>query len=220
MFKLDLYVALVCVLFPLGWSMSGFRPNIVGACVCWGAAVILLLHAFWIFEKTARLSVSTKACISAVVIVFIVGMAWSPVATEFQREHFTVDSAAFIKALKAQTGPRYVVRIGCPPNSEEACVFAGHFLDFFREAGWVVEGNSIQRVQLGKPEAGILLVLHGTGTIDPTNPHSGLWVLQSPSLVTITKAFAGIGLTAGQRADQGMPEGVVAIHFGYRSIAP
>ena len=139
MFKLDLYIALICTLFPLGWGMSGFQPNIVLACVFWGAAVALLLHAFWIFEKTVRLSVFTKACISAVVIVFLVGIAWSPVSTEFHKEHFTSDEVAFIEVFKAQTEPRFMVRIGCPADSEKVCVKAERFLDLFKEAGWLVE---------------------------------------------------------------------------------
>jgi hypothetical protein len=75
-------------------------------------------------------------------------------------------------------------------------------------------------MSLGKPEAGILLMLHGTGVLVPTDPHSGLWVLQSPSLITVAKAFKEIGLSTGQRGDAGVPENMVAIYFGYRSITP
>lgn len=217
--KLDLYVALVCFLFPLGWSMSGFPPNIIAACICWAVSLALLLHAFWIYEKAAGLSTITKVILTMLVAVILLLLVWSPVSNEYRREHFFVDSGKFIEALRAQTTPRYIIRIGCAQASEEACVLAGHFLDFFREANWTVEGNSVQRVTLGKPEAGILLLLQGTGTIDPNNPHSGLWVLQSPSLLTVQGAFRNIGISVGQRADSQIPDDVIAIHFGYHAIA-
>jgi hypothetical protein len=220
MLKLDLYVAFVCFLFPLGWSMSGFQPNIVLACACWGVALGLLLHALWIYEKTAKLPIIFRVILTLAVIAIVVSLAWSPVVKEYQKEHFVVDSARFINILKAQSADRYRIRIGCAPTSEEACVVAGHFLDFFREAGWLVEGNSVQRTMLGKPEAGILLFLHGAGTIDPTNPRSGLWVLQSDSLNTIRRAFREIRLRAGERADSDIPQGVIAVYFGYNPVTP
>jgi len=221
MFKLDLHIALICTLV---------------------AAVVLLLQTFWTFEKTAHLSDFTKACVSAVVIVFLVGIAWSPVSTEFHKTHFTADEAAFLEVLKAQTEPRCMVRIGCPADSERVCVVAERFLDLFKEAGWIVEGDSVQRLPIAESEAGILLRLHGTETIHPTPGRvvegdsvqrrllgtgilptyrrSGLAALQSPSLITILNAFAEVGETADLRADEGMPSGIVAIHFGYSPIAP
>jgi hypothetical protein len=63
-------------------------------------------------------------------------------------------------------------------------------------------------------------MLHGTGIVQPTNPQSGLWVLQSASLITVEKAFKEIGLSTGQRADTGIPENMIAIYFGYRAIKP
>ena len=220
MLKLDLYVAFVCFLFPLGWSMSGFPPNIVLACLCWAASLLLLLHAFWIYEKTAHLSTTTKLIAILAVGAIVLSLAWAPVATEYHREHFVVDSAKFIDSLKSQTQERYAIKIGCAPGSEEECVIAGHFVDFFREAGWTVDGNSVQRATIGKPEAGILLFVHGTGTIDQGNAHAGLWVLQSTSLLTVSNAFRRIGLSAGMRADSQIPENKIYIYFGYRATIP
>ncbi|MEJ7608729.1 MAG: hypothetical protein WKF37_21270, partial [Bryobacteraceae bacterium] len=112
------------------------------------------------------------------------------------------------------------IRIGCPPSQEDSCVHAGDFLDFFRRAGWRVEGNSVQRVTMGKPEAGILLFLHGSGQNDPNDPNSGLWTTETESVKTVEAAFKKIGLRVGHRAAREIPEGIIAIHFGYNAIVP
>jgi hypothetical protein len=46
----DIVVGLLTFLFPLGWSISGFPPNIVIACAIWSITIVLFLHAFWIYE--------------------------------------------------------------------------------------------------------------------------------------------------------------------------
>jgi hypothetical protein len=219
MLKLDLYIALVCFLFPLGWTMSGFRPNVVAACICWGITISLLIHAFWVYERTGSLNRISKTLISLLLVSVVLWVAWSPVRREYHREHFSIDAGAFIRVLKSQFANRALIRIGCTQGSEDSCVYAGQFVDLFREGGWRVEDNSVKTVRIGKPEAGILFFLHGTGVEDPNNPKSGLWVEPTESLQTVRRAFREIGLTAGDRADKSVPEGVIAIYFGYRAIA-
>ena len=82
MLKLDLYIALVLFLFPMGWSMSGFQPSIVLACVCWGITLLLLIHAFWIYEKTSQLSLTTKVVWTVIAVGIVVLWAWTPVKKE------------------------------------------------------------------------------------------------------------------------------------------
>jgi hypothetical protein len=50
MLHFDLVISLILSLIPLGYSMSGLAPHIEIACVCFGAAVGLLTHAFWIWK--------------------------------------------------------------------------------------------------------------------------------------------------------------------------
>ena len=189
MLKLDIYIALVCFLFPLGWSVSGFQPNIVVACLCWGFTLLLSIHALWVYKRTARWTWPLKSSISLLFVVAVVWLAWSPVIAEYRREYFIVDGGKFVSVLKSQSSNRALIRIGCPLSAQDSCVHAGHFLDLFREAGWRVEGNSVQIVQIGKPEAGLLIFLHGTGAQNPDDPKSGLWVLQSESVRTVTRTL-------------------------------
>lgn len=123
-------------------------------------------------------------------------------------------STRFIEALSSQPPPREEVMIGCPTASEEACVFAAQFIDLFQEAGWVVRGNQVERGMLGKPDAGVLLMKRGEGKLDPSDPWSGLWVQQSPSMQTLEKAFASVGIGTKQSAVARMPEGVIGVFIG------
>jgi hypothetical protein len=120
----------------------------------------------------------------------------------------------FIEKLRGQSSSRERIRIGCANSNEEACVVAAQFLDLFREAGWKVEGNAVQRLVLPKPLSGVALFKHGTGVADPSNPHSGLWIEQTKSLLTVESAFTKVGIETTQHADASMPEGLVGIYFG------
>jgi hypothetical protein len=219
MFKLDLYIALITFLFPLGWSLSGFPPNIVLACVCWTISVVLLLRAFWIYERTVAIPHNWKTVITCGALLLVVGLSWSPVRAEYRKEHFTVDSDRFIATLRTQSPEsRYTIRIGCPPSEEGSCVIAGHFVDYFRDAGWTVDGNSVQRAIIGRPQPGILLFTNGSGKLDPNNPHSGLWARGSQSLVTVMRAFTNVNLPIKRQVDPKMPESMIAVYFGDHPI--
>src|ERR1700722_11545081 len=85
--KFDLYLALISLLFPLGWSMSGFQPDITLACFCWVSSLALLLHAFWIYEKSARLRLSVKLVVMVAVLAIVAVVGWQPVLGEYRREH-------------------------------------------------------------------------------------------------------------------------------------
>jgi hypothetical protein len=120
----------------------------------------------------------------------------------------------FVEALRSQPPPREEVMVGCPAASEEACVFAAQFIDLFQEAGWVVRGNRVERGMLGKPDAGVVLMKRGEGTLDPSDPRSGLWVQQSTSMQTLEKAFASADMGTKQSAVVQMPEGVIGVFVG------
>jgi len=54
----------------------------------------------------------------------------------------------FTEMLKKAKEPKEVIKLGCAGGDEDACVFAGQLFDLFREAGWLVEGNKVERVML------------------------------------------------------------------------
>ena len=160
--KLDLYIAAATFLFPFGWSVSSFKPNIVLACFCWAGTLALLVHAFWIYEGAARLSTTTKVCTSVVVTVAAVVIAWDPVAEEYRREHFIIDAGKFVSVLRSQFSGRSRIRIGCSAYLEESCAVCGSFSGLVSEQqdGVLKKELEFQRTVTGKPEAGILLFLH------------------------------------------------------------
>lgn len=120
----------------------------------------------------------------------------------------------FIKLLKSAKQPREEIKLGCAAGSEEACVFASQLLNLFREAGWVVQGDQVERVMLSKPLAGVALFKRGEGKLDPSNPKSGLWVEQTPGLITLRESFAKIGIETDAQADAQMPESVIGVFIG------
>src|SRR5215208_697303 len=120
------------------------------------------------------------------------------------------------EALKASPPPHEKIVLGCGLN-EEACVFAGEFLNLFRRAGWEVENNSVRRFVADHPVAGIVVSMHGVGKHDPSNPDSGLWAIVSQSRIDLGNAFSSIGLTPHFEADPKRPEGTILVFFG---VAP
>ncbi len=106
------------------------------------------------------------------------------------------------------------VRLGCPPSSEDICVFAGQFLPLFQRAGWTVEGNAVDRIIVGKPTSGVTLFLHGEGNYDPSNPDQGLWTALTKGRIQIGTALTSISLPPNDEANPVFPSNVVGIYFG------
>src|SRR5271157_1514130 len=86
------------------------------------------------------------------------------------------------------------------------------FINIFREAGWKVQNNQVDRVTLGRPPAGIVLFRHTDGDPDPNDWRSGTWVRVSPGLVSVYQAFSNIGIKADGNARKDIPEGVMTIY--------
>lgn len=119
----------------------------------------------------------------------------------------------FVETLKAATEPKEGVRLGCAGADEQACVLAGDLLDLFQKAGWTVRSDGVERVRLSKPKSGVVLLKRGA-TTDPPPTGSGVWVLQTPSLLTVERAFKTIGINTEKAADATMPEGVIGVFIG------
>lgn len=120
---------------------------------------------------------------------------------------------AFLKELGSLPVDRERVRLGCAAADEQACAVTSAYLDLFVQAGWPLTSERVERVQLGKPRAGVVLMKRGA-TTDPPPPGSGVWVQQSPSLVAIRSAFRKAGLPVSLAADATMPEGVIGVFVG------
>lgn len=121
----------------------------------------------------------------------------------------------FVATLASQKEQRDRVRLGCPAGHEDICVLAAPFMDAFKRGHFLVEGDQIYRVTLGKPTAGVIISSYGhADAFDPQDPDQGKWVRQTPSLDTIEEAFGTIGINAAGGADESLPNDVITIYFG------
>jgi hypothetical protein len=137
--------------------------------------------------------------------------AWPPI-----RRHAlaTGEIAAFEAPLRAQRSQREEIVFACPAADENACVYATQFPDYFREAGWSVPRNGIERVTLGVAYAGIVIVTHADAKPDFTKPGSGVWVAMTPSLASVYEAFHNVGIEADDISDTDLPGTTLRIYVG------
>ena len=144
-------------------------------------------------------------------------LVWPPVRrhTFNQRERY-----AFEKPLQEQKEPRETITLSCPAADENTCVYAAQFVDMFREAGWKIQNNAVERVTLGRAYPGVILVKHGTGKLDPNNWRSGLWTQMSPSLEHVRQAFINVGIEPDSIADEALPQDMLRVYFGSEKINP
>jgi hypothetical protein len=124
------------------------------------------------------------------------------------------EKVAFEEPLKAQVSPRDELQIACPGADESACIYASQFINLFRDAGWKVRGNIVDRVVLATPSSGVILYERGTGKLDPDNWRSGLWMRISPSLLHVRQAFINIGVEPDSGANPSLQDGLITVYFG------
>jgi hypothetical protein len=146
------------------------------------------------------------------VIAFGVRM-WPPLP--YYHKLSAKEKDAFMVILRSQKEPRETLIFRCPAGDEKLCVVATDFLEIFQRTGWKTPTGGIERGLYAKSATGISAAKRPSpGKVDPNNPDMGLWVLQSPSLVTVERAFKSIGMTAKGEAGQDLDDGVIAIYFG------
>lgn len=166
--------------------------------VLWALFAAILIDLSWRSPLTVnrRRWVRWVATLGSLLLTLV--LAWNGTVGQYRKEHARKltprQRAEFIDTLRAGQRPHESIRIGCPQSSEEACIFPGKFIEYFKEARWTVERDAVDRLVLPKPVAGVAIFKRGAGVVDPSNPKSGLWVQQTPDLETVKRAFAKIGL--------------------------
>lgn len=184
-----------------------------------------LIHPLWKlpYVRKAR---STKqrrwrfaeAFLLSSIVLFIFGVyVWPPVKRHRLDEG---EWQSFQKPLRSQTDARERIQILCPANDEGSCTYAQQFVDVFRDAGWVVEGNEIHRVTLHAPIAGVTIFTRGEGQLDPNNWRSGLWIDWTPSFIDVCQAFENVGIEPESHATLEQAKDEVAIYFGLEKENP
>lgn len=121
----------------------------------------------------------------------------------------------FMNVLKSQREPKETLIVKCPTSSEELCTIATNYLEMFQRAGWRTPTGGIERGYYMKSFPGVTISKRPEpGTVDPNDPVHGLWIFQSPSMVTIQNAFHAVDIIPRQQADQQLPSNVITIYFG------
>lgn len=174
-----------------------------------------VLHLHWVTKAASGKSRAIRSLTAFSGMAGLVGLyGWFVWPLSHRHELNQRERSAFEQPLKQQKEPREEIQIACPQAEESTCVYAAQFINLFREAGWKVQGNAVQRGALGAPLAGVILVKHGTGTIDPSNWRSGLWTQMSPSFENVRQAFINVGIEPDSIADQALSENVIRVYFG------
>lgn len=86
-YKLDFLVALISLLFPFGWSVSGFPPSIILACFCWATTLFTFLHFFWNWSRNTGRARILRWLVVLGLPVFILVIAWRPVVNQYHIQH-------------------------------------------------------------------------------------------------------------------------------------
>jgi len=208
------------VLLLLAPKMGRFLTIVVLVAMT-GCLVHPILELAWVRNAVLQKTKSIRFVFLMIVAVALVGIfgvyVWPPSRRHTLSES---ESRAFASPLMAQTSPRETIKLGCAAADENTCVYAGQFLDLFREAGWLVQGNQVERVTLAKPMAGVILFQKGTGKLDPNNWRSGLWTQASPSIENVRRAFLNIGVEPEAAVDANYPSGVLGVYFGSEKENP
>lgn len=150
---------------------------------------------------------------SIAVIMFLLGWsAWPAV----RRHVLTVDERArFEVPLKQQSQERFEIQLACPGADEATCVYAAQYIDLFREAGWKVQNNRVERVALGVPYEGIRIFSYVPKYPEPDAPvGSGVWSAITPSLISVYRAFSVIGIESESGIRNDEKPNVLTVYFG------
>lgn len=180
---------------------------------------VLLVHPLWKLPYVRKAVTLRKRWVrfaemflaSSLVLFFFGVWVWPP-AHRHRLEKGEWE--AFQAPLKRQIDPKERIQILCPPDDESSCVYAGQFVNVFRDAGWTVENNGVQRVAMQLPTAGVSILTRGEGQLDPNNWRSGLWQTWTPSFISVCQSFEGIGIEPEAYATLQQHPDEIALYFG------
>ncbi|MGA2176150.1 MAG: hypothetical protein ABSH38_14335 [Verrucomicrobiota bacterium] len=83
----DLLFAVISALVAQGYAMSGLESSIVGACICWGAALCFASHAIWIWLRIKRVNIGIR--IFAIIAIWgsISMLSRHGIAGQYRKQH-------------------------------------------------------------------------------------------------------------------------------------
>lgn len=151
------------------------------------------------------------SCVFGILVITFGIRVWPPLKRHVLSHE---EWSAFETPLKEQQASRDEIQVLCPQMDEGTCIYAAQYVNIFRDAGWTVQSNKVERVIMESPLAGITIFRKGTGSPDPNNWRSGVWTRVTPSLVSVAQAFENVGIEPGSGNNPQLPEGAIAVYFG------
>jgi hypothetical protein len=123
---------------------------------------------------------------------------------------------SFEEPLKAKHSDT-PIQFYCAPEDEIDCEYATDLIPLFGEAGWNVS-NTVNRIALERPKAGIQIATHGT--VKPEDEHKlkwnqGEWTKVLPETWTVRQAFVNIGIEPDSSSGGTIPEDQIYIYVGH-----
>jgi hypothetical protein len=150
----------------------------------------------------------------AIAVIAAFGIyVWPPLP--YYRTLSVKDRENFMNILKSVREPRETLVVQCPTSNEALCTIATEYLEMFQASGWRTPTGGVERTLYIKALPGVTISKKPQpGDLDPNDVVHGLWVLQSPSLVTVENAFKAIRIGTTQKSGMNLPENTISIYFG------
>ena len=152
--KLDVVLWFLAAFMALGLFLLAPKIGRASTIVVLIAMAGCLVHPLWqlpLVQNAQSLTKKIKLFSSFVLLAFallaLFGVyVWPPVRRHVLSEK---ERQAFQEPLKVQQkGEHEEIQIVCPTSDESTCVYANQFINIFREAGWKVQNNQVERVTL------------------------------------------------------------------------
>jgi hypothetical protein len=127
------------------------------------------------------------------------------------------ERTSFVDVLKEEKGgdEGLEVHIACPSGDEQACIYAGQFIQLFGKAGWQIE-PSVERVVLAKASDGIT-ALRKAGNKEYMMKHwdsGGYVAINEAHLLAVQKAFQTIHIEIDSGANPDLAQNIMMLYVG------
>jgi hypothetical protein len=186
------------------------------------AMAACLIHPIWKLQLVQKQTAAVPAkkwlrfgtaILLAVGTLVIFGIyVWPPIK---RHPLSATERREFENALRPQKGPDLEVQIGCPVGDEQACVYAGQFVNLFGESEWKVQ-PLVSRLTLSRALDGVTVYRRGGNKEDMMKRwNSGGWFgINEPHLLAVQNAFRVIHIEIDGGANPDLAENVMMIYIG------
>ena len=217
----DIALWCVAIVIALGFPLLPIQ-NQISVCIVLALMAVFaiqpVLHLPWVYRASTRTARTIHGAVAIVLMLGVVAtygyVVWPPV-----HRHTLSDAErnAFEKPLLSLKEPKMSVHLYCAPGDEIDCEYAASLIPLFGQAGWDVSGT-VDRFTLTRPEAGILIGMHGT--VKPEDEaklkwNQGEWTKWTPEVALVRQAFVNIGIEPDSNSGYMIPENQINIYVSH-----